>query len=327
MNASRRAIAMAACTGMVALHLTFPMMVALAETQVRKTDVAEVFCGVGSIWKAGAAFGYHCEGFDNDMDQGMNVFYANGLEEVVKMVGRVKPGGLLWISPDCSSFCGLCVAQTERSLQNPSGNLSRNCVKNGNFMAMVSMMLFVLGWMLGACPVLENPAGNWIWKLPAVRQVFEHIEIWNATLCRCRFSRGRRPKKAYGLAGPVPWIEELNFPCNHSKPHEKLAKMEKKHGKIQINGKSDALKESASYPLRMGQKVIEIWRKNAATCKTNENDEKKHAKSASSSWKLCMEDSSAVLQGTQRSDGFWKMCEEDMQPSSVPTSTWKNCLE
>jgi len=74
MNASRRAIAMAACTGMVALHLTFPMMVALAETQVRKTDVAEVFCGVGSIWKAGAAFGYHCEGFDKDMDQGMNVF-------------------------------------------------------------------------------------------------------------------------------------------------------------------------------------------------------------------------------------------------------------
>ena len=177
MNASRRAIAMAACTGMVALHLTFPMMVALAETQVRKTDVAEVFCGVGSIWKAGAAFGYHCEGFDKDMDQGMNVFYANGLEELVKMVGRVKPGGLLWISPDCSSFCGLCVAQTERSLQNPSGNLSRNCVKNGNFMAMVSMMLFVLGWMLGACPVLENPAGNWIWKLPAVRQVFEHIEF------------------------------------------------------------------------------------------------------------------------------------------------------
>jgi hypothetical protein len=51
MNASRRAIAMAACTGMVALHLTFPMMVALAETQVRKTDVAEVFCGVGSIGK------------------------------------------------------------------------------------------------------------------------------------------------------------------------------------------------------------------------------------------------------------------------------------
>ena len=76
MKASRRAIAMAACTGMVALHLTFPMMVALAETQVRKTDVAEVFCGVGSIWNAGAAFGYHCEGFDKDMDQGMNVFFC-----------------------------------------------------------------------------------------------------------------------------------------------------------------------------------------------------------------------------------------------------------
>ena len=25
------------------------------------------------------------------------------------MVGRIKPGGLLWLSPDCSSFCGLCI--------------------------------------------------------------------------------------------------------------------------------------------------------------------------------------------------------------------------
>ncbi len=311
-------MAMAATAGMVALHLTFPMMVELAETQAKTADVAEIFCGVGSICKAGVALGYCCEGFDKEMDQDMNVFCAAGLEKVVKMVGRIKPGGLLWLSPDCSSFCGLCIAQTERSLQNPEGNQSRTCVTNGNYMAQVSMMLFVLGWMLGAHPVLENPAGNWIWKLPCVTQVFRCIAITRTSLCRCRFSSGFRPKKAFGLAGTATWVELLNFPCNHSQPHQKLASIKMKNGKVQINGKQNALKQSASYPLKMGQKVIEIWRKNT--------EEAPKPGSSQPSWKLCMEGNRAMMTSTMPShNSSWKMCEEETQPAS--SSSWKTCTE
>lgn len=316
---SRRALAMAACAQMAALHLTFPMMVALAETQAKTTDVAEIFCGVSSICKAGEALGYCCEGFDKEMDQDMNVFHATGLEKVVKMVGRIKPGGLLWISPDCSSFCGLCIAQTERSLDRPEGNQSRTCVRNGNYMAQVSAMLFVLGWLLGANPVLENPLGNWIWKLPCITKIFSCITVTRASLCRCRFSTGYRPKKAYGLAGTATWVELLNFPCNHSQPHQKLANVKSKNGKVQINGKPKALKESASYPLPMGRKVIEIWRKNG--------EEAPKPASMQPSWKLCMEENSMMCeQETQpASSSSWKTCaEEKSQPASI---SWKYCLE
>ena len=322
---------MAACAGMLALRLTFPMMVELAEAQAKTTDVAEIFSGVGSVWKAGLLMGYNSEGFDKVMDDDMNVFHAKGLEEVVKLVGRLKPGSLLWISPDCSSFCGLCVAQTERSLQNPSGNASRDCVRDGNYMAMVSVMLFVLGWMLGAHPFLENPAGNWIWKLPAVQQVFEQIAVHKASLRRCRFSRGFRPKKAYGLAGPAPWMHLLNFPSNHIQPHQKLADVVVKNGKVQVNGKQKALKSSASYPVKMGQKVIEIWQQNGAanlvpSSSSGINHDADEMTGSSQSWKHCMEDSPVWVrcQKKSRADSSWKLCQDELQAS---TSSWKTCLE
>eukprot|EP00438_Fugacium_kawagutii_P024684 Skav214873 [mRNA] locus=C9124645:1005:1931:+ [translate_table: standard] len=308
-------------------------MVTLAESQAKTLDVAEIFAGVGSIWKAGAASGYNCAGFDKTMDEEMNVFHATGLETMVKMVGRIKPGGLVWVSPDCATFCGLCIHQTQRSLQNPTGNAESDRVNQGNYMAQVSMMLFVLAWMLGAHPVLENPAGNWIWKFPAVTQVFEHIGVWKATLCRCRFSRGFRPKKAYGLAGPAAWIELLNYPCNHDYPHQKLANVETKNGRVQVNGKPKALKDSASYPLKMGQKVIDVWRQNAAiepatsmrNCSTDEDDVR--TGSSQSSWKLCLMDDrpARMIHVTPSpSSSSWKMCEEEVQTSS---SKWKTCLE
>lgn len=309
--------AMAACAGLVALHLSFPMMLDIAESAARNVDVAEIFCGVGSVWRAGASLGLNCQGFDKDISEEMNVLTTTGLEAAVRLVASVREGGLVMISPDCGSFCGLCTAQTQRCAGNPSGNESREKVRNGNVMATVAVMLLVLAWVRDSVPLLENPSGNFFWSFPPVVQVFQHIPMWKAILCRCRFSSGNGPKKPFCLAGPAPWVEELNFPCNHSKEHEKLAKVEYKDGKKQVNGKRILLKQSGSYPPKMGRVIIQVWRKHALQA-MQEPTARKTA--ASMDWKKCADDDD------DEPWTGWKQCAGDSPPSSS-SNGWKNSME
>ena len=95
----------------------------------RDLDVAEFFCGVGSIWLAGKTAGYNAVGFDKFRVPGVtdsvtdpsaceDILSPAGFLNAVRLVLRLKVRGLLWLAPMCNSFCYLALSRTQRKAWN-----------------------------------------------------------------------------------------------------------------------------------------------------------------------------------------------------------------
>ena len=84
-----------------------------AANKPRRRQVAELWCGVGSIWRAGARRGYEAIGYDKARIPGVtdsagplseDITTPSGFLNAIHVVLSLVPGGLLWQGTDCSSM-------------------------------------------------------------------------------------------------------------------------------------------------------------------------------------------------------------------------------
>ena len=125
----------------------------------RDLDIAEVFTTAQTVVQAGRSLGLTAEPYDKCSGD-IDACTAEGFVQMVQLVLRLKPGGLLCVAPDCSSFGFAPRVWSCRTARNVEGDTSRSFVREGNLMARAAMFLFCLAVLRGAEAVMENPVGS-----------------------------------------------------------------------------------------------------------------------------------------------------------------------
>ena len=193
----------------------------------RDLDVAEIFCGVGSIWQAGAAAGYHAVGFDKVRVPGVtdcptnpsaceDILSPAGFLNAVRVVLRLKARGLLWLAPMCNSFCFLALSCTQRNVSNGfMGNTAVQSVARGNLAAQAAAFLMTLAFVRGVEAVLENPPDSRIFAMFRHASVLGFCDI-RCSCMRCAFDvepDGERIWKRYIFLSFCSWVNRLRHRC------------------------------------------------------------------------------------------------------------------
>ena len=246
----------------------------------RDLDVVELWSGVAAIVSAAEAAGFTAKPFDkfrilgvtdtNDPNTTEDILLEAGFRRALSLVLRLRPGGLLWMAPVCSSWIFLNLRNTKRTrVGGPrfQGNLKYLPVQQGNRMAEMAAFLFLVAVCRGVHAVIENPASSMMFNY----EVFANACcLWTtrywAVLPHCRYSVapfGSRYSKKFKLMGSHAWVVQLACKCLcPGRKHKSLATVKNVRGKKVVTGVKQALKDSAAYPPQMGTAVIQKWMNN-----------------------------------------------------------------
>ncbi|CAL1136356.1 unnamed protein product [Cladocopium goreaui] len=97
---------------------------------------------------------------------------SKGLRTWFDMVVASRRKSLHWFATRCSSFVPLCISQSMRYEENSFyGDRSRPWVEQGNLQQEVTAMMMFFSFLLDCIPVLEQPTGSVLPKLPSLRNV------------------------------------------------------------------------------------------------------------------------------------------------------------
>jgi hypothetical protein len=94
------------------------------EPSRRDLDVLEVWSGVGSVVTAATSQGLAAAGFDRIHGPDQDLTTDAGFRKVLASCVRLRPGGLLFMAPVCSSFTFPNISNTKRSKTNYAGDTS-----------------------------------------------------------------------------------------------------------------------------------------------------------------------------------------------------------
>ena len=124
-------------------------------------------------------------------------------------------------------------------------------------MAEVAAFLFALATLIGAKPVVEQPAGSMMWSFKPLAQVIEEFKAKSVTCTRCVFTPevpyGERYLKRYKFLG-ADWVKDLHVQCACPRnEHKPLARVDNNGA---VTGDKNALRESQAYPARLGHFVV-----------------------------------------------------------------------
>ncbi len=270
-------------------------------------DALELWSGVGSVWQAADREGFRSQGFDILRIPGhTNVESSDLCEDMTRKAGflralalvlRLRPGGLLWMAPVCSSWGYLCCSKTLRH-KSIWGNPRCASVGPGNLMAEAAAFFYLLAWARLVEAVVENPAGSYIFKFPPTRDALRsvadadptqaqkpkgkalhkrrkrqakkvHRSWFHCVTPRCAFDDapdGERFLKRYALACTGGWIHKLHRRCTCRNKHKAMAKKRTvAAGRVEVTGSKKLLAKSASYPEALGTAVVQSWRQGPCT--------------------------------------------------------------
>lgn len=151
-----------------------------------------------------------------------------------KVRGWIRRGlvSFVWLAPSCISFCRIHdVFGRLRSPEHPEGlpgiaGTQLQKVHDGNCIARFSANLLVLCLRRGVAAALENPHGNYFWKMPDMLALFNTESVHYSTHDYCQ--DGKPWRKRTGLCSMGVDLGNACKCCMGSlcsqtgKPHEQL---------------------------------------------------------------------------------------------------------
>ena len=247
----------------------------------RDLDLAEVFTTAQSVVLAGRAAGQLAEPFDVKHGH-EDACTKAGFLQMLNLVMRIRPGGLLCVAPDCSSFGFGPSVWSGRTANNVRGDTSRKFVKDGNLMACAAMFLYCLAILRGVEAVLENPAGSQLFRF--LRSSIQHLAPLGLAsffyVPRCAYDDGEssgpaEPSGSTAAAGDgVPklkWLKRYKFmctgswfravvlPCTCTSHRPLMDEVVLPDGTVQRNGRRGEMAQSGLYPPRLGAAIVSAW--------------------------------------------------------------------
>jgi hypothetical protein len=138
----------------------------------RDLDFLELFAGCGRLTQAFRQFGWSSYGVDYIYDKvNHDARTPVGQAHIVKSSLRVRSWGMFSASPVCSTMVWMSRAHTQRSKENPEGDVTRKDVRDGNAMSEFVTFIFELLGLRLVWWLCEQPVSSAKWKL-AHREAF-----------------------------------------------------------------------------------------------------------------------------------------------------------
>ena len=240
----------------------------------RDLDVVELWSGVGNVAAAARDNGHSAAEFDLDRVPGYtnvpgpsneDITTEAGFLKALGLVLRLRPAGLLWMGPLCSSFVFPDSSHCKRKASNFDGDTTYTPVFEGNMMAVIAAFLVQVALARGVHAAIENPGGSTFWSF--IRGYCKLLDCLNFQLTpRCPFDDGPLPKisKKYKVSGTGAWVRRLQRTCSCPDGQHQLLMHTAETGSV--TGNKDLLKASGAYPPRFGAAVIGAWEAAGPVC-------------------------------------------------------------
>ena len=253
----------------------------------RDLDVVELWSGAGTTAKAAQEGGLKAAEFDKhrvpgqtDVEGEINEDFTTltGFKRAVSLVMRLRPGGLLGMGPDCSSF-GFSPSSVcqRRPSEGFVGDQKRDCVKHGNLMANAAALFLCLALARDVHFWFENPAGSMIFSYlsvvlntfarPGTQPApgkFDHKQsMLTVSYCdRCAYiTEDQRATenyyKKYKFMASGAWIQDAMRTCKCGGARHTPLMEDAGLGKK--NGRPEHMKKSGEYPISLGRAIVRAW--------------------------------------------------------------------
>jgi len=212
-------------------------------------------------------------GVSNVPGQGCEDFtHIDGFQNALKLVMRLRPGGLLAMAPDCSSFGFGPSSLTLRTSMNFAGDESHEFVRQGNLMAHTAAFFLCLAILREVEAFMENPSGSTIFSfLDGTLKLFrspgvEPLYTFYGDRCAYLSNEERATqnyKKHYKFLSTGRWIQKAMKLCScGSVPHEPLMDVDESGRRT---GRREHMKRSGQYPPALGQAIVLAWKSGSNT--------------------------------------------------------------
>ena len=154
-------------TALVLIMLAWPWVMDIdaevTATTGRDADAFELFGGHGAITRNIIDQDMVCTMMDKEANPNEDITTEQGFLLAVRLLMRVKCGGLTWAAPTCWSWIWLCRAISGRSKANPAGNEDTNPkIHYQNRIVIITSILLFIAWLRGTWYVIENPSSTLI---------------------------------------------------------------------------------------------------------------------------------------------------------------------
>ena len=246
----------------------------------RNIDIVEMFTHASSVYKAGAILGFSVSAFDKfrvpavtdvEGEASEDIVSRSGFLNAVRLIGKLRVGGLLTMAPPCSSFLQINAINCRRNAENEYlGNEQYPPVAEGNAIAKTVALLLWVANARGVAVVLENPPSSYFWKLSLIAVSVQALGMHAANTPRCAWSSepfGQRRKKLFKFLATGSWIEKIKekqCKCPEGK-HLSLVSYAIFKGVQKFTGEKPALRQSGAYPLSLGKFIVNCWRNSRTT--------------------------------------------------------------
>ena len=210
-------------------------------------DCIEYSSGMGNLSKGLIKEGFRVCSFDIIYSKAHDCLSASGLRLWITALCCLAPDGFIWFGTKCSSFVSICLAGSQRSIDNQFfGDHSKAFVQEGNSLMMITAFLFVFGSALNHHVTLEQPLN------PIMKSV---ITFFSCKRCVTYLGAFGAPSMK-----PIQLIStrsleclERDRPCNSSEP------LASRGSNGEYTGKKNALKDSENYPVQFGRAVAKVF--------------------------------------------------------------------
>ena len=175
-------------------------------------DFAELFAGAGSVHRHMKELGYQGRAMDREYCEDHDILTPLGFVVAARIAASIRPGGVLWLAPPCSSWVWLTRGSSGRHL-GAMGDITQPGIVAQNALVERCMLLCELVHRQGAHYIIEQPASSVLWDYPAVHACLKRHGLQGPCVLDMGAYGGSSVKPTH-LWGTAPYLQDLARRCN-----------------------------------------------------------------------------------------------------------------
>lgn len=221
----------------------------------RDLDALELFAGQAQITLALQQAGFSMRAVDADSGHAEgNLLSYRGFQSALKLIMSLKPKGLLWLAPPCSSWVYMSSSWHKRDTKNQHRGATRWCdIREANSLGCVVAILVLVAYWREVWYILEQPKGSKLLKFRPLRKALQTTEAKALTTYLRSFCTSFPILKPLTLCYTAPWAAFLARPMP-AKGNASTQVYVKDATTGQVTGKA-CLADTAAYPAEFAAAV------------------------------------------------------------------------
>ena len=173
-------------------------------------DFAELFAGHGAVGRALAASGYCGRAMDRTYHESHDLLSCTGFLTALQIALSLKPGGVMWLAPPCSTWVWMARSSTGRNMA-VHGNFTLPLVLRQNALVERVVLLLEVVTAQGGHWIVEQPTSSILWHYPAMQACLARHGCTPQLLDMGAY--GGSSVKPTTLMGTAPYLQLLSGRC------------------------------------------------------------------------------------------------------------------